>query len=638
MRVADIGKTLLTLGAALIALVSLWHVLAMILAVDRGLDLTDEGYYLLAADPQSTGGAQGVPFGWHTAPLLWAASYDIGAFRAHGAFLLVLSGAWFGYWASRAAWKGIIDEGTAFPVERRAFVAVFVLLAAVGALMFYAGLVRTPSYNWLGLFGIYIGAGGVLGLWGCSNDPDHRRARVVSFLLGATTVFGLFLTLPAKPSIAPMLFCAAALLFLLSRRSLRPLFWVGLGLSLAPFAAAAVGLWPENWMQVLMDTFLSERPALRPEHGPLGAALSLLYAPSEFLADISNFGWLLLVCIGVGLLAIALSSIVARHSCLPALAGILLLAGCALFISKAVNPWIVDSEPVNRWIFPAATTSNLVLLAGCLAAALATSLRSGGAALGRMINLLLLVGFIAVLPIIFAFGSGHGAYTQTFLAAGVLPVAGLLALSAVPQRSFRLPATLLVFTFSLLCVAGTLADSWRSPYRIPPITANTESVEIGPHGAKLLLSPKLAEFFREMHNEIGAQGWVAGTPLLAMLWTWSTTVPYALGATVPDGLMLTIFGYPNSAKLAKFNLERTVRHPPFDRTWIMVGDLRRLMPGKREDWKGPIGTEDVFQSGEMLEVLDAFQDATGKSLDDDYQVFETSGGVKAWRPNVITTN
>jgi len=638
MRIADIGKTLLTLGAVLVALVGLWHVLAMILAVDRGLDLTDEGYYLLAADPQSTGGAQGVPFGWHTAPLFLAAHYDIAAFRAHGAFLLVLSGAWFGYWASRAAWKGIMDEGTASPVERRAFVAVFVLLAAVGTLIFYAGLVRTPSYNWLGLFGIYIGAGGVLGLWGCSNDPDHRRARVVSFLLGATTVFGLFLTLPAKPSIAPMLFCAAALLFLLSRRSLRPLFGVGVGLFLAPFAAARVGLWPDNWIQVLMDTFLSEKPALLSEHGLLGAALSLLCVPSEFLADISSYGWLLLVCIGVGLLAIALSSIAVRHSWTPALAGILLLAGCALFISKAVNPWIVDSEPVNRWIFPAATTSNLVLLAGCLAAALATNLRGGGAALGRMINLLLLVGFIAVLPLIFAFGSGHGAYTQTFLAAGVLPVAGLLALSAVPLRSFRLPATLLVLTFSLLCAAGTLADSWRSPYRIPPITSNSESVEIGPHGATLLLSPKVAGFFREMHSEMGAQGWVAGTPLLAMLWTWSTTVPYALGATVPDSLMLTIFGYPNSAKLAKFNLERIVRHPPFDRAWIMVGDLRRLMPGKREDWKGPIGTEDVFQSGEMLEVLDAFQDATGKSLAHDYQVFETSGGVKVWRPNAITTN
>jgi hypothetical protein len=615
-----------------VGLYCLWAFLAVILAAQRGLDITDEALYLLAADPPNARATWGFPFGWHTGQLFHLVGYDIAAFRTLGAFLLVLSGAWFGYWAAIAALRGIVYESTGAAQERRQFIAMVVVLAAAGSLMFYAGLLRTPAYNWLGLAGIYIGAGGVLGLWASTAAPDTSGVLRESLLLIMATSLGLFLTLPAKPSIAPMLLCAAVTLFLLSGRSLKPLFWVGAALLVSPAIAAMIGLWPPDWIGVFSNLLTSERPSLLPDHNVLGAVLSLLSVPVDFFADLRSIGSLPLMSIASAFCLIIASSVAGRYSRRMACCGILILAGCALLICRALNPLLAHSDPVNRWIFVPVSTANLVLLAGCLGVAVATSIRGGKRGASRLLDIVLLVGFLAVLPFIFAFGSGHGAYTQTFLAVGIFPVAALVALSAVPfRRSIRV-AALAVCAFSLVCVTGTLVDSWRRPYRCEPIAHNQESVEIGPHGASLLLTPELAGFFRDMREQMTREGWVVGTPLIALTWTWGTAIPYALGAAVPDSLMVTIFGYPNSAKHAKFNLNQFISQSPSNQAWIVVGDLRPLMPGDPKDWKGPIGTEDVSKSGEIWEVLNAFQEASGRSLSKDYTSFPVSGSIIVWKP------
>jgi hypothetical protein len=78
-------------------IMGLWFGLAFILATDRGLDLTDEGLYLLAADPPVAAANYGFPFGWHTGLLFRLVGYDISAFRTLGALVLVLAGGWLGW-------------------------------------------------------------------------------------------------------------------------------------------------------------------------------------------------------------------------------------------------------------------------------------------------------------------------------------------------------------------------------------------------------------------------------------------------------------------------------------------------------------------------------------------------------------
>ena len=62
-QVAVVGG-LLVIGSAIA-----WWVLGLLLASDRGLDLSDEGLYLLAANPPTAHAAWGFPWGWNLRPL-----------------------------------------------------------------------------------------------------------------------------------------------------------------------------------------------------------------------------------------------------------------------------------------------------------------------------------------------------------------------------------------------------------------------------------------------------------------------------------------------------------------------------------------------------------------------------------------
>ena len=102
MKVND-WKTLIGNSfSGVVGLFILWNILVNILATDHALDLTDEGLYLLAADPPTTNAAWGFPWGWHTGILFRVVGYDIAAFRTFGAVLLVSAGGWVGWSAMRS--------------------------------------------------------------------------------------------------------------------------------------------------------------------------------------------------------------------------------------------------------------------------------------------------------------------------------------------------------------------------------------------------------------------------------------------------------------------------------------------------------------------------------------------------------
>jgi hypothetical protein len=74
----------------------IWIIVKQLLASDRGLDLTDEGLYLLDANPPSNTAAWGFPWGWHTGPFFQIVNYNISSFRTLGGVLLVLLSGYLG--------------------------------------------------------------------------------------------------------------------------------------------------------------------------------------------------------------------------------------------------------------------------------------------------------------------------------------------------------------------------------------------------------------------------------------------------------------------------------------------------------------------------------------------------------------
>lgn len=296
-RVRGRGTALLRLlvraGAVALGIGALWRSLFWVLAADRGLDLTDEGLYLLAARPPSIDAAWGTPAGWHTAPLFRMVGFDVAAFRTLGALLLVSAAGFLGREAVRLG-QGVRKgaNGTAERVER----VLGAFLGGLGGLLYYGGLVRTPSYNWVTVLGATLAAVGLLQVVS-ARLPLSGAERTVPFLpwVGVGSLhlrgvllagFGAFFTIPAKPT-TPVFFALLAIPILRLAGDLR--FAVRTVLSVAATAAgfmtAAVlsGLWSPRFVAVFMRAI--EAPGLLPGQGLTGAFLTIPRFPFDLVRD-----------------------------------------------------------------------------------------------------------------------------------------------------------------------------------------------------------------------------------------------------------------------------------------------------------------------------------------------------------------
>ena len=283
------------LGVAGLSALVLWGALFVVLAADRGLDLTDEGLYLLAAQPPSLEAAWGTPWGWHTAPLFRAVGYDIASFRTLGAFLLVLASGALGFLAVSVGQRlrGLGHDVWAAGGRERAFGAA---MGGLAGLLYYGGLLRTPSYNWVTVFGATVAAVGLLqvvvtqlsGRTGpLGDEPNARWPNAFGYLLGVVTAgLGAFFTIPAKPT-TPIFFVILAIPVLRIAGDLRfAVKTVGaIAVAAAAFIGVAIvgGLWPWDFVSPFLSAL--ETPSLLPQQGRFGALMSVPRFPLDLLRD-----------------------------------------------------------------------------------------------------------------------------------------------------------------------------------------------------------------------------------------------------------------------------------------------------------------------------------------------------------------
>lgn len=263
------------LGVAGLSAFVLWGALFVVLAADRGLDLTDEGLYLLAAQPPSLEAAWGTPWGWHTAPLFRAVGYDVAAFRTLGAFLLVVASATLGFLAVSVGQRLRGPGQDVWLVGERAFGAA---MGGLAGLLYYGGLLRTPSYNWVTVFGATVAAAGLLqvvvtqlsGRTGPVGGESAARWPAASgYVVGVLTAgFGAFFTVAAKPT-TPIFFAILAIPILRIAGDLR--FAVrtvsAIAIAAAGFIGVAMiaGLWPWDFVSPFLKAL--EAPSLLPQQG-----------------------------------------------------------------------------------------------------------------------------------------------------------------------------------------------------------------------------------------------------------------------------------------------------------------------------------------------------------------------------------
>jgi hypothetical protein len=616
---------------------TLWHALEWGLQSHKGIDLTDEGLYLLEADPYHGGATFRFPSGWHTGPLFRLVGYDIADFRTLGAFLLFFAGAYFGWQCVHTAVS--VQLKTSDAEKWVPFCgAVF---GGLGAMFYYAGFLRVPSYNWVNIFGLLLTAAGYLVVADClckqfRKFDNHQWAGII------TAGFGLFFSLPGKPSSAPVALMLGSIFLFLWKPGWRSVFasvyilfaaaaWISL--------AVAFGFWEWPVMHFFLDPF--EEPKMTAGHTTLVSLTELLSVPWLLFQKIrlESFKIKLILCISFLLIVV---SAFARERAPKffqwlGAASFAVVSFVSLKISKIdIYNKILNSQAYDRWLFEPSVTACLLLWLASLVLLLgeyrARAKNIGfPEALLFLYRVILMGFFTASFAFLYSFGSGNGVYPQTSMALVFLVVATLATVSACFTGITR-KTTIGVYFVSLgLSAFVTFQDSYAVPYRMAPLSHQTERIAVGSRGAYLFLEPKLADDLNELREEAEAAGWKSGMPLLGVVWSWASTVPYFLGARLPDCHILTGFGYGDaSVRYAEFKIQNRMGDFPARNAWILTNAPESL----REPREGAAIVKIFFppQPTELREVLNAVEAATGRKFPDDYNLVAQSPSHQLWKP------
>jgi len=608
-------------GAGLLGTAALWRLLSLVLSTDRGLDLTDEGLYLLEADPPGRHASWGAfPFGWHTRPLFALVGYDIAAFRTLGALLLIVAGAWLGVEAGRLAFmiRTSVSSTTLNLGSETSSALVAGATGALGLMLYYGSFLRTPSYNWVNLFGIILTAAAVLSLVRVAVRSSFGLGlKLVTLTLTAS--FGMFFSIPGKPSSWFFLLVLTWLLvtsWLGWQRGLTVgaglvaglVFWVGIALVL--------GAWSLDFLQDIPD--LLSRPALMRAQTVFGASQEALDYPRTVAYEVYRSAsppGMVLAAFGFSMALLSLAS--GRASQWFRIAGITAIGASAFivfggttFLSRGLDGQ-VNSSPSQI------ITATYILLLGSVVTLL-LSLRDQDHLRGLTPIILVrtssVVVFLGLLPLIYGFGSGSGIYRQSAASFGTVILAAVFVALLNYNTKVRLAALTLLLMLTIALVTKNISGGKNSPYRIAPIPTNVVPVEIGAQGTILNVDPDLAAMLQSLDRQATSAGWQPGTPLLGVAWRWSSSVPYFLGARVPGTLMLTLFGYGTATQIADFNIARMEPEFKIREAWILTDT----------NWNN---------EPDVLSVLTTLEEITGLSFPQDFQCAASSGTLQLWKPN-----
>lgn len=604
-----------TILLIVVGTVALWMALGRILGTDRGLDLSDEGLHLLGAEPPSLEAAWGFPSGWHTRPIFALVGHDIAAFRTLGALLLVVSSAWLGWVAARA----VTRAATGGPRTIAAFAVLAAVVGAVGSLLFYAPMLRTPSYNWLNLVGLTISVATSLSVVMAGRSRSLGGRRLSTAILAGVSSVALFLTFPAKPTTLPMVLVLTSVLVLVAVGWRIAGWWVLWNVVLLPLWVAAVvvlRVWPTDFLSVYRLAL--QMPVPDPLQTTSSAVRAAVLLPRDVAAGLAAAPDIPIVTLLVGVAFLLAAVIAGRRWLVVRLVGLGLSLLAALAMAGAPLPFLRPGGEAFGVASSAVTTGCLVvlavaLLAGARLGGLDDRVAGGSDALARWCA----VAMLAVLPFVFSFGSGNGIYAQASLAGGLALLAAGVGVARVTVTRDQLIISGAVLAAVVLFGIAAVGSGWRAPFRAAPLAEQTSPTIIGAHGATLLLDSALSEEITGLRAQAEAAGWTEGTPLVDVSYTWNPSVPYALGARVPNFLALTIFGYPAAHSIVDFHLSEPYRDFPFESSWFLTSRESSI-----EDPTGHLAVDFTMQKLAAV---------AGRAFPDSYACV-AAGDFVLWRP------
>ncbi len=416
-------------------------------SLNRGLDLTDESYYLASAIYPHTLMLWTTAMHWFTAGL-WQLSGSLAAFRGMGMAILVVSSVVLALGMIRAFQT--CGFGEACSSRSRTLIMASSL---VGAILYHAFVPFTPSYNLLAVSGVYMG----LGLIALSANLA-RGLHFYSFqLLGGVTLGIAFLAKFSSGAVGWGIACAIAAIMSESyRERMLRIGTITIGM------AAAVGI------TILLKTTFSE--AL--DQFRLGTFVYMLGANETFPERLmryfnqsTDFLKLIITDFWFPLVLFVTYAIRPRFW----IAAVGLVAFCYAVFTEDYLLGGMDR-------YDQQTAPLLVAVSMCLLATAKVWMQS------RKATYLLAV--LALLPFCIAIGTFNPLHTQILFSLapwGLL--VGLLAFATPVDNVQPLVPELVSVLFITIVTSQVLTNGFRAPYRLNrPLQEQSEAITIPPLG------------------------------------------------------------------------------------------------------------------------------------------------------------
>jgi hypothetical protein len=442
--------------------------------LDRGLELTDESFYLLSALHADSIRLFFSPTHW-VSGALWQMAPSLVAFRAIGLGMVTLS-------AILLAW-GVLRVAplAGLPITNSSSGRTVILAsAASGALLYGSLLSFTPSYNLLGASGACFAMS--LGLLSISV-PRLNLARVLALMTGvalgvtvlckfSTGICAAFLVLALQAALTwnqrarrtdSALMIATAVLTI----TLTVLLKTGFTEALRQFSAGVELVWFAQGDKAALVRLT------RSAFDIVGMGQAMLYAfwgPLTCFALASFFRPLLMGCLGAAWFAVLLAN--GDH------------------LSAGMSRYAVQAVPLAATV----TFSLLITIKRWT----------------QTPAICLLVLTLAVLPFGIALGTGNPLQIQILTA--LAPWGVLIGLLASSSKAVRLPAALISLMFSLVVLMHIVTNG-AQPYRMHALPEQTEAVTL-PQLGTIKVDGRTAAFVRGMQSAADKCAITRGRPFL----------------------------------------------------------------------------------------------------------------------------
>jgi hypothetical protein len=518
----------------------------LVWAAPRGLDLTDEGLYLLGSQFPGEVTMSASSSYWFSAVLYRIAWRNVIAMRLLGLAVTFASGLVF-YYGVRAALDGLARSSSNVGMPQRVAEASVVIL---GAMLGYVWFLPTPSYNHLNNWGLLIGCGCFFAA--LAKTGTGRPASAWMFASGACLAMLLLVKFPTA-----ILLSAIFAVCLASWRGIPIAARSRLAIPLAAGAASLLAVFfvaaesPMGWVRTFrLGLWMSA--AMGANHGLEILPQYLKDWREGILAAIDpRFWWAAGAILGLSV-ALAVAARARRSLRRVLAAAITLIIGYAALLSvthlrELARPYYLFD--VVRFHF----TWLVLFGATVVAAGFSTEASGEGGArrdaapsAGQRRGRVLLALVLFALPFAGAVGTNNIIYVgMTYTLGPWLALVVLLLDSTAGDGRNPLLRQAAAVMLACFCAVQIVGGAYEAPYRVRAggLGQQTQVTEVGYPSTRLKLDPQLGTFLTDLRRLASVNGFRPGDDLIALF--DMPGVVFALGGRSPGTPWFSV-GYPGS--------------------------------------------------------------------------------------------